>query len=36
MIDVKKFFDEPINNDYKIYENIKKIETGDGDDYTTG
>ena len=35
MIDGKNFFDQPINNDYKIYENIKKIATGKGDNYTT-
>ena len=35
-IDVKKFFDQPINNDIKTYENIRKIATGQGDDYTTG
>ena len=33
---VKTFFDQPINNDYKIYENIRKISTDKGDDYTTG
>ena len=32
----KKFFDEPINNDYETYKNIKKISTGKGDDYATG
>ena len=36
MIDGKNFFDQPINNDYKTYENIFKIATGKGDDYTTG
>ena len=36
MIDAKIFFDQPINNDYKTYENILKIATGKGDDYTTG
>ena len=35
-IDVKIFFDQPINNDIKTYENIRKIATGQGDDYTTG
>ena len=28
-------FDQPINNDIKIYENIRKIATGHEDDYTT-
>ena len=36
MIDDKNVFDKSIKNDFKIYENIKKIATGQGDDYTTG
>ena len=36
MIDGKNFFDQPINSDLKTYENIAKIATGQGDDYTTG
>ena len=32
----KNFFDQPINNDYKTYENIRKIATSQGDNYTTG
>ena len=36
MIDGKNFFDQPINSDLKTYENIRKIATGRGDDYTTG
>ena len=36
MIDVKNFFDEPVKNDKVTYENIRKIATGQGDDYTTG
>ena len=35
MIDRKNIFDQPINNDIKAYENIRKIATGQGDDYTT-
>ena len=35
-IDDKNFFDQPVNNDIKTYENIRKIATGQGDDYTTG
>ena len=35
-IDVKDVFDQPINNDIKTYENIRKIATGQGDDYATG
>ena len=36
MIDGKTFFDQPINSMIKAYENIRKIATGRGDDYTTG
>ena len=36
MIDGKNFFDQPTNSDLKTYENILKIATGRGDDYTTG
>ena len=36
MIDGKNIFDQPINSDLKTYENIVKIATGQGDDYTTG
>ena len=36
MIDGKNFFDEPVKNDKVTYENIRKIATGWGDDYTTG
>ena len=32
----KIFFDQVINNMIKTYENIRKITTGQGDDYTTG
>ena len=35
MIDGKNFFDQPINNNFKIYEKVRKIVTGQGDDYTT-
>ena len=28
MIDGKNFFDEPINNNFKTYENIRKITIG--------
>ena len=33
--DVRNFFDQPINDDIKTYENIRKIATGQGDDCTT-
>ena len=32
----KKFFDQPIKNNKVTYGNIRKISTGQGDDYTTG
>ena len=36
MTDGKNIFDQPINNMIKRYENIRKITTSQGDDYTTG
>ena len=36
MIDGRNLFDRPINSMSKTYENIRKIATGKGDDYTTG
>ena len=35
VIDGKNFFDQPVKNDKVTYENIRKIATGQGDDYTT-
>ena len=35
-IDGKIFFDQPIKNNKKTYENNTKIATTQGDDYTTG
>ena len=35
MIDGKNVFDQPIKNNLRAYENIRKIATGQGDDYTT-
>ena len=35
MIDGKNLFDQPIKNDEITYDNIRKIATGQGDDYTT-
>ena len=35
-IDGRNFFDQPMNDDIKTYENIRKIATGQGDDYRTG
>ena len=34
--DGRNFFDKPIRNDLKTYDNIRNIVTGQGDDYTTG
>ena len=36
MINGENVFDEPIKNNNVTYENIRKIATGQGDDYTTG
>ena len=36
VIDGREFFDQPLNNMNKTNENIRKIATGKGDDYTTG
>ena len=36
MIDGRNFFDQPIKYDSKTYDNIRKIATGQGDNYTTG
>ena len=36
MINEENFFDQPIRNNKVTYENIRKIATGQGDDYTTG
>ena len=36
LIDGRNFFDQPIKNDLKTYDNIRKIATGQGDDYTPG
>ena len=35
-IDGRKFYDQPINDSIKQYGEIRKISTGQGDDYTTG
>ena len=36
MINGENVFDQPIKNNKVTYENIRKITTGQGDDYTTG
>ena len=35
-IDGRSFYDQPINDSIKLYDKIRKISTGQGDDYTTG
>ena len=32
----KNFFDQPAKSSLRTYENIRKIATRQGDDYTTG
>ena len=36
MINGENFFDQPIKKNKVTYENIRKLVTGQGDDYTTG
>ena len=36
MIDRINFFNQPVKSDTGTYNNIRKIVTGQGDDYTTG
>ena len=36
MINGENFFDQPIKNNKITYDNIRKIATSKGDDYTTG
>ena len=36
VINGENFFDKPIKNNKITYDNIRKIATGQGDDYTTG
>ena len=35
LIDGRNFYDQPINDLIKQYDEIRKIATGQGDDYTT-
>ena len=35
-IDGRNFYDQPINDSVKQYDEIRKVSTGQGDDYTTG
>ena len=34
MIDGRNFFDQPVNNDLRTYNNIRKIAFTQGNDYT--
>ena len=36
MIDRRNFFDQPIKNDLRTYDNNRNIATGQSDDYATG
>ena len=36
MIDGQNVFDHPVKNHIRTYDNLQKIVTGRGDDYTTG
>ena len=36
LIDGRNFYDQPVNDMIKQYDEIRKIATGQGDDYTTG
>ena len=36
MIDGRNLFDQPIRNNIKMYENIRRIAIAQGDDYTAG
>ena len=36
LIDGRNFYDQPINDLIKKYDEVRKVSTGQGDDYTTG
>ena len=36
MIDGRNFFDQPVKNDFKKSDSVRKIATVQGDDYSTG
>ena len=36
MIDGRNFYHQPVKNNFITYDNIQKIATGQGDDYTIG
>ena len=35
-IDRRNFYDQPINDSIKQYDELRKVSAGQGDDYTTG
>ena len=35
-IDGRNFYDHPINDSIKLYDELRKVSTGQADDYTTG
>ena len=35
MIDGQNFFNQPVKNNLRAYDNIRKTRTGQGDDHTT-
>ena len=36
MINARNFFDQPVKNELRAYDNIQKIKTGQCDDYKIG
>ena len=36
IVNGKKFYEQPIDSDLKRYQVIRKLATGQGEDYTTG
>ena len=36
MIDGENYYDHPVKSDMRTYDNIRKIATGQRDDYTAG
>ena len=36
LIDGRNFYDQPVNDIIKQYDEVRKVSTGYGDDYTTG
>ena len=36
MIDGRNFYGQPVNDLIKQYDEVRKVSTGQGDDYTTG